>query len=279
MADFAGQHAIITGGSSGIGRATALRLAREGAHVTIVARGRARLDEAREAIAAARITPDQRIGVLAADVTDRQQVDSAVAAAIEEVGPPDILMTSAGIAHCDYFRAVPPEAFERAMATNYFGTLYAIHAALPAMERRGRGHLVLISSGAGLIGIYGYAAYSPTKFAVRGLGESLRAELGPRGIHVSIVYPPDTDTPQLKEENRTKPAETRLISGLAKTWSADSVARDIVRGIRRGAFMITPGLEMTLLARLHSIIGPGLNWYFDRLAARARRDSRATSAP
>jgi 3-dehydrosphinganine reductase len=271
VADFVGQHAIITGGSSGIGRATAVRLAREGAHVTIVARGRTRLDEAREAIAAARVTPDQRVAAFVADVTERQQVASAIAAAIDEIGPPDILMTSAGVAHCDYFRAVQPEAFERAMATNYFGTLYAIHAALPAMDRRRRGHLVLISSGAGLIGIYGYAAYSPTKFAVRGLGESLRAELRPSGIHVSIVYPPDTDTPQLDQERRTKPPETRMISSRARTWSADSVAQTIVLGIRRGTFTITPGLAMTLLARLHSVVAPGLNWYFDRLAARARR--------
>lgn len=271
MAGFIGQHAIITGGSSGIGRATAVRLAREGAHVTIVARGRIRLDEASAAIAAARIAPEQRVVALVADVTKREQIASALTACIEEIGPPDILMTSAGIAHCDYFRAVPPEAFERAMATNYFGTLYAIHAALPAMEPRGRGHLVLMSSGAGLVGLYGYAAYSPTKFAVRGLGESLRAELRPRGIHVSIVYPPDTETPQLDQERRTKPLETQMISSRAKTWSADGVARTIVRGIQREAFTITPGLEMTLLARLHSVLAPGLNWYFDRLVARARR--------
>lgn len=270
MAGFVGQHAILTGGSSGIGRATAVRLAREGAHVSIVARGRARLDEAKEAIAAARKTREQRVGVFVADVTERKQVAGAVAAAIEENGPPDILMTSAGIAHCDYFDAVPLEAFEQAMATNYFGTLHAIHAVLPAMERRRRGHLVLISSGAGLIGIYGYAAYSPTKFAVRGLGESLRAELRPRGIRVSVVYPPDTDTPQLDQERRTKPPETQMISSRARTWSADGVAWTIVRGIQRGAFTITPGVEMTLLARLHSVVAPGLNWYFDRLAARAR---------
>jgi 3-dehydrosphinganine reductase len=82
VAAFAGRHAIITGGSSGIGRATAVRLAREGAHVAIIARDRTRLDEARDAIAAGRIAPDQRVAVFAADVADRKQVASAVAAAI-----------------------------------------------------------------------------------------------------------------------------------------------------------------------------------------------------
>lgn len=270
MAGFVGQHAIVTGGSSGIGKATAVQLARAGADVSIIARGLGRIEKARDEIAAARIRPDQRTCGIAADVTDSRQVGSAIAAAIDHVGPPDLVITSAGMGHCADFRDIPLAVFERAMATNYLGTLYAIHAVLPIMERRKRGHLVLISSGAGLIGIWGYTAYGPTKFAIRGLGESLRAELRPRGIHVSVVYPPDTDTPQLEEENRTKPPETRCIGGLAKTWTADAVAREIVCGIQRRRFAITPGPEMTLLARLHSILAPGLHWYFDRLASRGR---------
>ncbi len=82
-----------------------------------------------------------------------------------------------------------------AKMVNYFGTLYSIKAALPAMETQKQGHIVLIFSGAGLIGLLGYSSYRPTKFAVRGLAESLRAELKPKNINISIVYPPDTDTP------------------------------------------------------------------------------------
>src|SRR5262245_50219515 len=270
---FIGRHAIITGGSSGIGRATALVLARAGAHVSIIARSPAKLEAARGHLASARMSSDQKVGAFVADVGHLGQIASAVTAAIAQIGAPDILVTSAGIAACGYFGDLPLHVFGEAMATNYFGTLYTIRTALPAMEARRGGHIVLMSSGAGLMGIYGYTPYSPTKFAVRGLGESLRAELRPRGIRVSVVYPPDTDTPQLEQENRSKPVETGAITRAAKTWSADGVARAIVRGIEQGAFMITPGLEMTLLGRLHSLLAPALNRYFDRLACRARATS------
>jgi 3-dehydrosphinganine reductase len=156
------------------------------------------------------------------------------------------------------------------MAINYFGTLYCIKAALPGMEQQRRGQIAMVSSGAGLIGIYGYTPYSPSKFALRGLAEALRGELKPWGIGVSIVYPPDTDTPQLAAENLTKPPETKRITATAETWSADAVAAKIVAGIEKRQFIITPGQEMTILARLHSLIGPGLNWYFDRLIQRTQ---------
>jgi len=270
---FIGRHAIITGGSSGIGRATALALARAGAHVSIIARSPAKLEAALGDVASARMSRDQKVGAFVADVGDLGQIAPAVTAAVAQIGAPDILVTSAGIAACGYFGDLPLHVFGETMATNYFGTLYAIRTALPAMEARRAGHIVLVSSGAGLMGIYGYTPYSPTKFAVRGLGESLRAELRPRGIRVSVVYPPDTDTPQLEQENRSKPVETGAITRAARTWSADGVARAIVRGIEQGAFMITPGLEMTLLGRLHSLLAPALNRYFDRLACRARATS------
>ena len=151
------------------------------------------------------------------------------------------------------------------MAVNYFGSLYAIRSALAAMERSGTGNIVLISSGAGLIGIYGYSAYCPSKFALRGLAESLRGELKPKGIKVTIVYPPDTDTPQLAAENKIKPLETKKITATAKAWTAEAVAQQIITGVERGRFAITPGTELTILNRLHSLISPLLNWYFDRI--------------
>ena len=134
------------------------------------------------------------------------------------------------MAHPGYFQELPLEIFERTMAVNYFGTLYSIKAVLPSMLERQRGHLVLVSSGVGLIGIFGYTPYSPSKFALRGLAESLRGELKPAGIHLSIVYPPDTDTPQLQQENRTKPPETKQIAATAEMWSAEGVASEILRG-------------------------------------------------
>jgi 3-dehydrosphinganine reductase len=131
---------------------------------------------------------------------------------------------------------------------------------------------VMISSGAALLGIYGYTAYAPSKFAVRGFAEALRSELAPDGIAVSVVYPPDTDTPQFREEVRLRPEPTSRVAGTAGVLSADRVAEAILRGIRRGRFAIAPGLEMSALAVLHSVIGPMLHrFWFDPQIARAHR--------
>jgi 3-dehydrosphinganine reductase len=265
--DWQGRHVIVTGGSSGIGKATALRLARHGANISILARDPQKLALAQAEIAA--LSNRIQVFSFAADLSERSQAEQAVSSAVQALGAPDLLVTSAGIAHPGYFRELPIEIFEQTMAINYFGTLYCIKAVLPHMETGG-GHIALIGSGAGLIGIYGYTPYSPSKFAVRGLAEALRGELKVWNIGVSIVYPADTDTPQLEAENRTKPAETKQITATAQMWSAEDMATAIVRGIERKAFVIAPGQEMTVLAKLHSLIAPGLNWYFDRIVRRVR---------
>jgi 3-dehydrosphinganine reductase len=262
------QHAIITGGSSGIGLAIAQKLAAQGAQVSIIARTPEKLDAARQQIETQRRSPSQQVLTLAADVAERAQAEHAIAVAIEQLGTPDLLVNCAGIARPGYFQEIPIEVFERTMAVNYLGSLYCIRAALPAMEQQQRGHLVCVSSGAGLVGLYGYTAYCPSKFALRGLAEALRGELKPKGIQVSVVYPPDTDTPQLAEENKTKPPITKEITATAKTWSADDVAQVILDGVERRAFAITPGLEMTVLNRWHSVLQPALNWYFDKITDR-----------
>ena len=257
------KHAIITGGSSGIGKATAKLLASQGANISLIARDRSKLEMAQQEIAETASHPSQKISIFEADVSIQQEIDLAIENAIATLGTPDLLITSAGIAHPGYFAEIPLEVFEQTMAVNYFGTLYAIRAALPSMEAANKGHVVLISSGAGIVGIYGYTAYCPSKFALRGLAESLRGELKPKGIKVTIVYPPDTDTPQLAAENKIKPPETKKITATAKAWKAEAVAAKIVRGVDKRHFAIAPGTELTVLNKLHSLISPLLNWYFD----------------
>lgn len=262
------KHAIITGGSSGIGKAVAKLLASEGANISLIARDTDKLETARQEIIAVTISPQQKILSFVADVAKLEEVTKVIQEAIAQQGTPDILITSAGIAIPGYFDDISLETFERTMRVNYFGSLYCVKAVLPAMQAARKGNIVFISSGAGLIGLFGYTAYSPSKFALRGLAESLRGELKTYNIKVAIVYPPDTDTPQLVAENKTKPPETKAITATADTWSAAGVAQEIVKGIKSDRFAITPGLEMTILNRFHSIIAPLLNKYFDRLVVK-----------
>jgi len=263
-------HAIITGGSSGIGRELARKLSQQGYSLSLIARRKAQLDEAAAELGRAS-SGRQRVFTYSADVSDPQQAEAAVNAAIKELGAPDLVITSAGIAVPGYFADIPTKAFEESMAVNYFGSLYVVRAALPAMRAQRRGRVVFISSGAGLLGLYGYGTYSPSKFALRGLAETLRAELKADNIAISIAYPPDTETPMLVEENKTKPEETKGITDIVKPWSAEAVAGCIMTGIARGKFGITPGATITMMNRAPGIMLPLLSWYSDRLVKAVQR--------
>jgi 3-dehydrosphinganine reductase len=272
-------HALITGGSSGIGLALGRELSAAGYDVSLIARREAVLREAAVDIERHRLRADQRVEICPADVADAPEAEAAVKTCIARLGTPELVITSAGVAIPGYFEDMSAAVFERSMAVNYFGTLSIIRAALPAMRARKRGRIVLISSGAALTGLFGYASYGPSKFAVRGLAETLHAELQADNIDVSIAYPPDTKTPMLDEENKTKPEETKLITGLAQAWSAEAVAACIMRGIERGTFAITPGLTISLMHRFPGVIIPILRWYCDKLAAGVRRKSGERRIP
>jgi 3-dehydrosphinganine reductase len=179
-------------------------------------------------------------------------------------------VTSAGQARPGHFLDLDDEVFRRMMEVDYFGTLYPIRAVAPAMVERGGGSIVAISSAAGLLGIYGYTAYGPAKFAVRGLMQALRDELRPHGVHVGCVFPPDVDTPQLAEENRWKPAETAAIGGAIKPLTAERVARATVRAIERERFAIYPDTATALLAGFGPIAAPLLRRLVDRKVRKAR---------
>jgi 3-dehydrosphinganine reductase len=270
MANFAGLHAIVTGGSSGIGRATAMGLAQRGAHVSLLARGQERLDETAAAIAAEGGTA----ATAAVDVSDAAEMTKAIEHLAAQHGPCDILVTSAGIARPGYFEQLDLDIFRDQMEVNYFGTLNAVRVVVPSMIDRRRGSIVTVSSAAGLVGIFGYTAYTPTKYAVRGFSESLRAELAPYGIHVGCVFPPDVDTPQLEEENRYKPAETKAISGTVKPLSAERVADVIIAGIEKQRFWIIPDATTKLLARAGGLLRGVLTSSFDRKVKKVRSSAR-----
>jgi len=212
--------AIVTGASSGIGHATALALAREGAHVALAARNASALEEVAKAI--------RRLGrdalSVPTDVTRQEQVEYLVAETLAHWGHVDLLIANAG----QYIRRPIAEAtvadFEKAMAVNFYGSLYAVLAVLPHMLAQRRGHIVLVSSAEAKKGLPPDAPYAASKYALSGFGDVLRQELHGTGVHATTVFAGRIDTP--------------LIADLKVPWispkiPAEAVAAAIVRAIHR----------------------------------------------
>jgi len=237
--EFGGKTVFLTGGSSGIGLATGKLLAAAGANVVIFARDEARLGSALEQIESRRVSAAQRFACRSLDVADHAVVSAVMAAAVESFGAPDLLINNAGRALPHYFEDVTFEQFDETMRVNLYGVWSTTAALVPHM--RAGGVIVNVSSMAGFMGVFGLTDYCASKFAVVGFSEALRQELRPRGIAVSVLCPPDTDTPGLAHEDLTKPAETKAVSGGAKLMQPDAVAVEMLQGIGRGTFMIVPG--------------------------------------
>jgi 3-dehydrosphinganine reductase len=275
-----GKVALITGGSSGIGLALALSLANKGAHVWLLARGEQGLKSALESL---NCREGQNCGRISADVSDWHQVSSAVAQVEVEAGVPDLVINSAGVAHPGYFQELGIEIFQWTTEVNYYGTVYVCKAVVPGMVARGSGQIVNISSGAAFIGRFGYTAYAATKYAVQGFSDVLRSELKPLGIDVSLVFPPDTDTPQLAYEKELQPPETKALSGIANlispNWedkatllTSEEVADMIMPKIEQRKYMILPGMEMKLLYWLSRLVGSGIYPVLDWMITRAQNN-------
>ncbi len=264
-------HAIVTGGSSGIGYGVAQSLAARGWAVSILALDDTAMARARQSLENA--VPAGGFHAAVVDVTDRDAVLAAVARSTAEQGPPALLVTSAGIAKPMRFMDLPPTEFARQMDVNFHGTHNAVAAVYPAMAAAKAGRIALISSGAGLMGIFGHTAHAPTKFAVRGFGEALRSEARPKGISVTTCYLPDCDTPQFRDNHPIRPPETAAVSGAAIPWPVDQIAERIVTATLAGRSHVAPGLQMALVHRLSSPLAAILRGHVDRVVARVGQKS------
>src|SRR5262245_53252638 len=181
---------LLTGASSGIGEATALRLAGHGCQLTLASRNREALDKVREQC----VGRGGRALVAATDVADPDQCRRAVEQTVAEFGRLDILICCAGLSMRAYFDGSDLSAMERVMRVNFFGTLYLTHFALPHVKRT-KGSLVAVSSMAGKRATPAYALYGASKFAIHGFYEALHIELKHDGVHAGVVAPAFVDTP------------------------------------------------------------------------------------
>jgi len=186
-----GTIALVTGASSGIGAATARRLAEEGASVALVARRRDRL----EALAAEIENAGDTALVVEADITDRTQAEAAVQQTVERFGGLDTLVNNAGLMLLGPVVGADPEEWDRMIAINNQGLLYTTHAALPHLLKaaengpRQVADIVNISSIAGRVAWKGYGVYNMTKFGVNGFTEALRQEVTQRHVRVGVLEP------------------------------------------------------------------------------------------
>ncbi len=265
-------HAIITGGSSGIGLAFTKTLVAQGISVSLIARDENRLNAARsilEGLAA----NGAKVSCISSDVRVKKECIGAVERACATLGPPSWAIACAGIVEPGLFLDQPLSEYEDQIKTNYLGSLYFAHAVAPRMVQSGHGNLVFVSSGAAFAGLYGYSAYGASKFAVRGLAESLNVELKGSGIQVSLVYPGDTDTPQLHHELKRRPKVTGIIAGPARILTPEEVAKVALLKAKSGKFLVTYGWRLILLSRFHSLIGSPFRNHQIKVAKKAAAEN------
>ena len=250
---------VITGASAGIGRATAIRFAREGATIVLAARSRERLERLAERL-------EHRFGVevlvVPCDVRDRGQVEELAEAAIATFGRIDVLVNNAGYGLYGRIEDTPDEAFRDLLETNVLGVHHAIRAVLPHMRRRASGHIVNVGSVVGKRSWPYHGAYAASKFALTGLTQALRGELAGSGVSVTLVLPASTDTeffanaPTYSSEYAPAP--------LGPVQTPGQVARAIVRSVRRPS----PEVHMQPLMRIAHVLAevfPGLTAWASEL--------------
>lgn len=243
---FANRTAVITGASSGIGRALAVALAAQGARVGVTARRADLLDSLAQDVRKTGGT----IAIANADVGDRDATLAAIRGLEAALGPTDLLIANAGIGLPTGAAEMNVPGVETMLRVNFLGLVYAIEAVLPGMIARGSGHVVGISSLAAYKGIPGSAGYCASKAAVNAYLESLRIELKAKGVAVTAVCPGFVKT-EMTAKNPTMPL----------VMEADEAARRILKALTRRPAVFNFPWQMSLLMKL-------TRWIPDRVMAK-----------
>jgi len=241
----------ITGASAGIGRATAVRLARDGAAVAMCARRREMLEAAARDVDAA---GGEALPIVA-DVTSVDDMERFVSAAVDRFGQLDVIVCNAGFGIAGTIDDISPDQMRKLVDINYMGTFYAARAALRVFRRQHHGHVVIISSIVGKRGVPYMGAYAATKFAQVGMAECLRAEVAGSPIHVSVVYPVSTESEFFDVMSRE--TGTAITHAFGPRQDTSVVADAIARAIERPVPEVFPHFRSRALVWLNTM-APGL---------------------
>lgn len=256
MTDIRGKVAVVTGAASGIGRATAVALTREGARVAI-----ADVDRTGLAETAARVKAvGGEVSTYLLDVSSREAVYAFAQEIEAQFGGADIVINNAGVAQVATVEELAYEDFEWVMNIDFWGMVYGSKAFLPQLRKKGAGHIVNVSSIFGLFAVPSQAAYNSAKFAIRGFTEALRHEMRGSGIQVSCVHPGGIKTNIMRNARFLQSVQTTVreqaatgFDKLAMT-TPDKAALTIVKGIKKNNPRILIGMDARALDWLQRLL-------------------------
>jgi NAD(P)-dependent dehydrogenase (short-subunit alcohol dehydrogenase family) len=256
-----GKRVLITGAASGIGRACAEQAGRAGAHLFLTDRNAPLLESTAAELRA--VGADVRLAV-PADVSDLDAVQSLATAVHDEGGSVDIVMNVAGIAAWGTVDRLEHRHWRAMVDVNLMGPIHVIESFVPAMIAAGRGgHLVNVSSAAGLLGLPWHAAYSASKFGLRGVSEVLRFDLRPHHIGVSLVCPggvatPLTETVEIVGVDQSGAAFRRMQAHFRRrAASPEGAAAAILKGVRRNRYLVYTSRDIQAAFLLQRLFPPG----------------------
>ncbi len=249
-----GKVILITGASSGIGEALARECARYGASVVLAARRKQRLDKLAEDI--------NKFGgealAVKTDISKEEDVRRMVTVTMKRFKHIDVLVNNAAYGVFGPVDEIPPKEMRRIFNVNFFGMFYCCRETIPVMKKQGKGHIINISSIAGIIALPMTSAYNATKFAMNGFSDAMRRELSPSKIDVSVIYPGSVETEFYENWVNVYDQPVRKQSRLLYQ-SVEAVARAIVRCIRSPRAHVFPALPIRFAANAHRLCPSGID--------------------
>ncbi|KAJ3493898.1 hypothetical protein NLJ89_g10916 [Agrocybe chaxingu] len=280
-----GKHVYITGGSTGLGLSLAQLLTRKGAHVSIVARSKEKLDTAfallevpsnelqlasiADNVQKERVSPSQILKAYSHALDTAAASTEALEAVCEPFGgqAPDAIVMCAGASKPMFFVEMTEEDLVNGMTNGYWVQAWTAWGAAKKMvkQRKAGSKIVLVSSTLGYMSFLGWASYAPPKHALRGLADTLQSELMLYGVDVQIFFPPAMFTPGYDEENRTKPAIVRKIESADEGLTPEQAASALFKGMESGETHITADLITTLFRASTRGSSYRSNWFLDAL--------------